>query len=282
MTGTLAARWRAAAVALGAAATLVPAGCEWGGRAYWLGKYDGQIAAATRALAAADSDAARAQAHLDRGAGYSEKARYSRAFKIIPPGEYVRLYDLAIADLDLAVALAPGDTRVYLGRGMAVYNRAALESAADPGTRRLFDAAAADFTRAVERDPTNAEAYDMRGLVHTTGGELDLAIRDFTEVMRIDPHLGKLRLAEAHCSRAGVLAQAGKLAAAIADYERSIEFDPPADGCDCQPDSPLAWLYLETGQLDKARDAVRRARRAGRWVAPEVIERLGKASRGGR
>jgi len=65
---------------------------------------------------------------------------------------------------------------------------------------------------------------------------------------------------------------------AIADYERSISMNAPSDGCSCQPDSPLAWTYLETGQVEKSWATVRRAQRAHRWIMPELLERLRNVS----
>lgn len=262
----------------GVAALVLLVGCEWYGRGGFLAKCDREIRESTQDIDAARDDAQRAQAHSARGTAYSEKARYSKSFKLISSEEYVRLFDLAIADHDRAVALAPGDARVYLARGLAYYWRAVLEDRADPRAASFFQAAKADFTRAVERDPRNEQAFDMRGLVHTAIGDHDQAIRDFAEVAKLDPRLGKMRLADAYCGRGDSDVKAKNYDLAISDYEKAIEFDAPSDGCDCQPDSPLAWAYLETGQVEKSWAAVHRAQRAHRWILPELIERLKKVS----
>ncbi len=253
-------------------------GCGWGGPAYWRAKYDGEIAEATREIAAARDDAARAEAHSARAHGYSEKARYSRSFKLITAAEYERLFALAVADHDRAVSLSPAEAAPYLARGRTYYDRAALEDKADPAAARWWAAAKADFTAAIARDRRHAEPFDMRGLVHTATGDHDAAIADFTEVAAIDPHLGRLRLAEAYCTRAGVRQRAHQTDAAIDDYERAIAQGAPSDGCDCQPDTPLAWLYLEKGQYDRSWQVVHRARQANRWIQPELLEQLRKAS----
>jgi len=148
-----------------ASALLLFGGCGWGGPAYWQGKYDHDIEESTRAIATARDDTLRAQGHAARGRAYSEKARYSRSFKLISSEEYGRLFDLAVEDHDQAVALSPGDSPLYLSRGRTYYDRAVLEDRADPRTRARFDLAKADFTRAIERDGRNGEAFDMRGLV---------------------------------------------------------------------------------------------------------------------
>ena len=55
---------------------------------------------ATRAIEAARDDAQRAAGYAQRGRAYSEKARYSRSFKLIPADEYGRLFGLAVRDHD--------------------------------------------------------------------------------------------------------------------------------------------------------------------------------------
>lgn len=261
-----------------AAGVFLLGGCEWGGRAYWLSKYDHEIRASTRAIEIARTDAQRAQAHAARARGYSEKSRYSRSFKLVPAEEYNRLFDLALKDHDQAVALAPGDAQIYLSRGLTFYDRAALENQQDPRTKALFDAAKADFTKTIEKDCRNEQAFDMRGLVYTAIGDHDQAIRDFAEVMKINPRLGKVRLSEAYCERGASYQQKKMYDPAIADYEEAIELGVPSDGCDCQPDGALAWLYLEKRQYDRSWAVVHRAQSAKRWIAPEILAQLKNAS----
>ena len=260
-----------------AAAVVLLGGCGWG-PAYFLGKSDREIKASTQAIETARNDAQRAQAHAARARAYSEKARYSRASKLISPEEYGRLFDLAVKDHDQAAALAPGDAQVYLMRGLTFYDRAALEDRADPRTKALFDAAKADFTSAIDRDRRNEQAFNMRGLVHVANGDLDQAISDFAEVMTINPRLGKIRLAEAYCERGSSYVRDKRYDLAISDFENAIAQCAPSDGCDCQPDSPLAWTYYETRQFDKSWATVHRAQRATRWISPEFIAELKKAS----
>ena len=252
-------------------------GCGWG-PAYWRAKHDRDIAEATQAIAAARDDAARAQAHTARGRAYSEKARYSRFFNLIPMAEYARLFELAITDHDRAVSLCPAEAAPYLARGRTYYDRAALEDKADPGSARWWEAAKADFSAAIARDRHNAEAFDMRALVHAAAGDHDAAIADFTEVAALDPHLGRLRLAEAYCQRGSAHQQAGQPDAAIADYQKALAQQAQGDGCDCQSDSPLARLYLQTGRYDQSWEVVHGAQQAHRWIEPELLEQLKKAS----
>jgi len=92
---------------------------------------DQEIDAATRAIAAAGTDATRAEAHSRRGRAYSEKARYARAFnKKITPEEYAHLFGLALDDHDRAVKLASANAALFLDRGFTYYDRASLEDPA--------------------------------------------------------------------------------------------------------------------------------------------------------
>jgi len=143
---------------------LLLAGCGWGGPAYWQRQYDREIEVSTRAIATAHDDAARAQGHSARGRGYSEKARYSRSFKLI-----------------------------------------------------------------------------------------------------------------SHCQRGTAFQRAGNYDPAIADYEEAMALGA-SDPCECQPESPLAWIYMETRQYDKSWEVVHKAQGAGRWIQPELLEELKKAS----
>jgi len=228
---------------------LLSGACGSMSRSWYLASYAAEIEKATKAIEAARDDDERARGYDQRGRGYSETARYSRAFKLIAADEYDRLFDLAIKDQDQAVALAPGNAEAYLGRGLTYYNRAALEDPAEPKRNALFASALSDFTRAIERDGRNAQALDMRGVVHTVLGDLDRAIADFAQVLTIDPHLGKLRLAEAYCERGSTFQKAGNYDAAIADYEQSIEYRTGGGGCECQPESALAWIRSDRKSL---------------------------------
>ena len=67
-------------------------GCEMG-PSMFLGARDREISDSTQAVQSARNDVERSKAYSKRGAAYSEKARYSRAFKMIPADEYERLFD---------------------------------------------------------------------------------------------------------------------------------------------------------------------------------------------
>lgn len=261
---------------------LLLAGC---GPSYYLASYQAEISSATHAIETAGDDAQRAAAYSKRGSAWSEKARYSRAFKLISPDEYNRLFGLAIKDHDQAIALAPASAEAYYSRGVAYYDRADLEVVVNGtrvGTRATwsfwFDPAIADFRKAVEKDPRHALAWDRLGLSHETIDEFDEAIDAYTHELPLDPKLGRSRVAEVYCERGGSNQKEKKYDAAIADYEKSIESGADADGCSCDPYNPLFGLYAQTRRYDQAWLVVHKARNSGKWIMPELLDRLTRES----
>src|SRR5580700_10982663 len=95
-------------------------GCSRIARSLYLSSYDRDISSATKAIDSAHDNAHRAEAYAKRGSAYSEKARYSKAFKLISAYEYDHLFGLAIKDHDQAIALDPS-AQAYYTRGVTNY-----------------------------------------------------------------------------------------------------------------------------------------------------------------
>ncbi len=254
-------------------------GCNRIARSWYLSTYDRDISSSTKAIESARDHAHRAEAYAKRGSAYSEKARYSRAFKLISADEYDRLFGLAVKDHDQAIALAPS-AEAYYTRGVTYYDRAALEAVvdgrlvgSDADRKAWFDPATADFKKAIERDGRLYLAWDRLGLIHETTGELDQAIGDYSQEMALNP-LGKARLADAYCTRGGSNQKDKKNDAIIADYEKSIDTGATADGCSCDPYNPLLGLYVEGQRYNQAWEVVHKAQKSKKWIAPEILDRL--------
>jgi tetratricopeptide (TPR) repeat protein len=261
------------APAFGLVAVLALAACDM------VQVYQGQIDQATRALAGAKSDAARAAAYSDRGRGYSDKARLSYARKAIDRDEYLRLFALATADHDRAVGLAPADAKIHFDRGLSYYDRAAMTEGIDADHAPWFESARADFAAAATLDPGRADAHDYLGLVDEQTGRFDEAIADYTKVMALDPRLGRQRLTEAYCDRGQDHLRDKKYDLAAADFEKSVELGGSIDPCACQPYEPLAYIYIDaTGQYDKGWDLVKKAAVTGHPISAEYVLKLEKAS----
>ena len=250
-------------------------GCD---RFSHLRQQDSEIERATRAIETAKTDGERAHAYAGRGAALGEKARYSRAFKLIPDEEYARLLERSLKDHGQAIALAPGSADMHHRRGLTYYMQAAFgtfDPANDPRSKGYFDSAKANFTRAIELDPRHAGAYEFRGMANEGVGDLDQAIADYTQLAALQPG-SRYRLADAYCNRGYINLRVKKqLHLAIADYEKSVEIGSSADGCSCEPYDPLVGIYLnEKPDVEKARAVVRRAQASRKRIAPEYLEKL--------
>ncbi|MGA1826355.1 MAG: tetratricopeptide repeat protein [bacterium] len=79
------------------------------------------------------------------------------------------------------------------------------------GTEGDHDRTMADYTKAIEINPKDADAYYHRGLILMNGGEYSQAIADFTKAIEIDP-----KYADAYNSRGAAYAIKG-------EFERAWE-----------------------------------------------------------
>lgn len=79
----------------------------------------------------------------------------------------------------------------------------------------------ADYTEAVEADPTDADAYAGRGMAYAELNELEKALVDLDKAIELDPDFG-----EAYAARGQIHAGERNLEEAIADFTRAITLDP--------------------------------------------------------
>ena len=88
-----------------------------------------------------------------------------------------------------------------------------------------LELAIADFSEAIRLDPECVEAYVERGRAYagTELQEYDRAIADFTEAIRLDP-----TRAEILVDRGNAYAEREDYDQAIADFTSAIEFEPQA------------------------------------------------------
>jgi tetratricopeptide (TPR) repeat protein len=85
-------------------------------------------------------------------------------------------YDLAIADLNEALTIAPDDAELYQQRGL-VYDWQGNE-----------EAALADYEKAIELDPGDAWSHYARGMALKQLGRLDVALKAFEDALAISPN----------------------------------------------------------------------------------------------
>lgn len=242
------------------------------------------ISSSRRAVESARDDAHRAAAYSQLGSAYSEKARYSRAFKLISAEEYERLFSEAMKGHEQAIALDPASADAYFSRGRTYFERAFLETVVngslvgtEASRKAWYAPAVADFQKAVEKNAKHHEAWDMLGVSYERSGELDEAISAYSQEMALD-RLGRSRLAGAYCERGELHQKEKQLDAAIVDYEKSIDAGAMPDGCSCDPYNPLLTLYSGSRRYEQSWAVVRRAMKAGQWLAPDLVAILKKES----
>src|SRR5260370_41772150 len=121
---------------------------------------------------------------------------------------------------DLAVAGCSRviDSHQYTGRSLArLYARrgGAYQTQGD------LNRAMADYNESMRIDPTYPAAYNNRGNTWYRRGDFDRAIADFDQAIQLDP-----KDAEAYYNRGSAWGAEGDLDRAIADYNQAIQLNP--------------------------------------------------------
>lgn len=136
-------------------------------------------------------------------------------------------YELAIADLDKAIALNPGDFYSRDARGIAY---AGLKQ---------FDRAIEDYDQAIKLKKDAPSAFGARGLAHEALDQQDLAIADFSRAIELKPDD-----VQSYSGRGDAYRKSGKKAASVADYEKVIALEPNG------PDAVNAYYFRGLAQVD--------------------------------
>jgi tetratricopeptide (TPR) repeat protein len=139
--------------------------------------------------------------------------------------------DLALGDLDAAIALLPDFSNAYVYRALAWSGR------------RQFAKARDDLLQALRLNPSSALIYNNLGSVYERMGEVDLAIENYGAAIRLDPGY-----AQAFYNRAHAYIARQDYMAAIADYDRTIALK--GDFADAH--SNRGGMHLLLGDMDNA------------------------------
>jgi len=86
---------------------------------------------------------------------------------------------------------------------------------------RQYEAALIDFGRAIELDPTLVRAYYNRGTACYALQQYEAALVDYGRAIELDPNY-----AQAYHNRGNTYAELQQYQAALGDYERAIAFEP--------------------------------------------------------
>ena len=97
----------------------------------------------------------------------------------------------------------------------------ALKSASEKARRYDYGGAIADYDKAIEIDPENADLYFNRALFKDARADEEGALADYNKALEINPeHAG------AYLSRGNVKRALGDYKGTLADYNKAIEFNP--------------------------------------------------------
>ena len=143
--------------------------------------------------------------------------------------------------------------------GTAFYNRACLYA-----SKGELDRALKDYTEAIRINSENADAYYNRGMIRVKLNNYDLAVQDFQKVITLTPSFQ-----DAYCNRGNTYYALGKFNLAIQDYTKALEIDPK-DG-DVFFNRGLAHLALE--QKDQALSDFKKASQLGQKQAEGYLKR---------
>jgi tetratricopeptide (TPR) repeat protein len=100
-----------------------------------------------------------------------------------------------------------------------------------------------DSTEAIRLNPSKAFSYTQRGLAWRSKGDLDSAIKDYTEAIRLEP--GNVF---AHNNRGDALQAKGDSDGAIKDYDEAIRLDSK----DAVHYYNRGLVWIDKGEYDKA------------------------------
>ena len=117
--------------------------------------------------------------------------------------------DLAVADLNKALAIYPNFYNALVNRGRIEY------------ARGQYDAALADLGTAAKLKPSGAGAWSGLGAVHFALGEHDRALEEFSRAIVLRPDY-----AEAYLNRANLLSLMKRFDRALPDYDAYVRWEP--------------------------------------------------------
>lgn len=143
-----------------------------------------------------------------------QNARWYSGF-FIGVGLYGVVFVVAIAFLFLQSAyesMTPGHALYYSNRGDNYLNS------------ENYDLAIAEYTKAIELDPSLSSLYYNRGLAYSLKGTYDLAIDDYTKSIEIEPNY-----ANSYNNRGRAYFLLGQYEKALPDCEKALSLAPNTD-----------------------------------------------------
>jgi tetratricopeptide (TPR) repeat protein len=163
-------------------------------------------------------------------------------------------------------AVAAPDERIGVGTPISVH----FDRAADWYTKKELDKAISEYDEVIRLDPTSASAFCGRALVWFERKDYDRAIADDSEAIRLDP-----KHAWAFNNRGNARAAKNEFVRALADYDEAIRLDPSL----AVAYRNRAWI-LANGPAGPLRDGKKAVESASRgcdltdWKDPNYLDTL--------
>ena len=146
------------------------------------------------------------------------------------------------------------------------YNNRGIASA----IRGQYEAAIADFGRAIRRNPQFSMAYYNRGLVYyVVLGQTGKAVSDFTKVLEITPDF-----TGGYMNRGEIYLKIGEYENAILDYSQVIEIDPEY----VEAYFNRSIMYFALGRYDETWDDVYKIEAQGYRIPDDYLRNLQNVS----
>jgi tetratricopeptide (TPR) repeat protein len=210
-------------------------------------EYDRAIADYTEAIRL---DPRYADAFYNRGNQYAHKKEYDRA--IADYNEAIRLgskdakakREAAEAEQQRLAAKAEEERKAKAGGKnpeLVFYNRG--NEYADKGD---LDRAIAEYNEALRINPNFNMALANRGLAYSEKGDIERALADYNEAIRLVPE--NAVSVPAFINRGHIYAKKGDIERALADYNEAVRLDPN----DSRTFANRGGAYLNNGDYDRA------------------------------
>ncbi len=187
----------------------------------------------------------------------------------------------ALAPMQKAVALSPGDVAAHYNLGNTLKDMDRLDEAEASYRQALqikpdlveahsnlgnilkdmgrLDEAEASYRRALQIKPDYAEAHSNLGITLKDMGRMGEAEASYRQAVQIKPDY-----AEAHSNLANALRELGRLDEAEASYRRALQINPDIIEAHCN----LGLTLKEMGRLDEAEASLRKALQ----IKPDYVE----------
>jgi len=165
-------------------------------------------------------------------------AEFARHVDLASDAMKARQFDVAVAELDQALALSPTDATAHNNLGVAQMEIGKLEDAMG------------HFRKALAENPKFPEAYNNFGEALARQGALEDAIGKFEKAVNLDPEH-----ADAQRNLGTTLARAGKTAEAIPHLRKAVAVKPEA----AEARRDLGHALAEDGKLQEAKTELEEA-----------------------